>query len=154
MLALIMAAELAAAAAPTQLMLLCAGRGDRIVTDTANVFATNSGGDSAQATVLANGRRSFDGLVQVRINGERGTIRVPQQLLPPIRGSRDEDGAYRLSEIRVSERSITGRFSLNLFNKPKFVIDRSTGAIELSGFGGGFSGVCERVNDAPEARKF
>jgi len=57
-----------------------------------------------------------------------------------------------LDRLSITDRSITGRFDLNIFNKPTVEIDRTTGTIEIDGFGNtSYSGICERV-EAQERR--
>lgn len=87
----------------------------------------------------------------VEITGDSARIFVPPSLLPPVRG-RSDAGWRPLDRLNITDDSITGRFDLNIFNKPTVEIDRTTGTIEIDGFGTtSYSGVCERV-EAQERR--
>lgn len=142
-------------AEPFAVTLACGGKGRGVQTEFGHAnFRDDVGGSAGSATMSVDKRVSYDGRLRIQIRGSEGTIRVPEQMMPPMRGKRDENGAFKLTSVSVNEQTISGQFSFNFMNKPKFVIDRTTGDIEMSGFGNGFSGTCERVADEPEARKF
>lgn len=66
-----------------------------------------------------------------------------------IRGGGDE-GWWTFQTIDIQPERIEGRISLNFANKPKVVINRRTGDIDIGGVGIAFSGVCQKVEkDAP-----
>jgi len=65
-------------------------------------------------------------------------LSVPAALLPPIHGGKR--GEFRVRELQVSERDITGKIKINLLNNSSFRIDRISGRLTSSG---GFQGDCE-----------
>jgi len=105
-------------------------------------------------TTTMTGTDSANAILRIRINAEgAGEIRVPSELTPLLR-SGSKDGWRPFNELTLSDNEIRGRFTLNPLNKPRVLVDRRTGDIELTGWGGGFTGNCERVPDGAEARKF
>ena len=142
------------AAGPLNVTLSCGGVARGLQHDSATGSFTDNNGGSATGDITTTRHVTYDGRLRIRIEGDQGSIRVPGQMMPKLRGKRDEDGAFKLTDVAVNDRTITGQFSFNFINKPKFVIDRATGEIEMSGFGNGFSGTCEKIADEPGARKF
>jgi hypothetical protein len=65
-------------------------------------------------------------------------------------GKRTPDGWYPIDDLTVSDDMIAGTVKRGLL-RAKLRIDRRTGDVD---YGGEFKGVCERVADNPEARKF
>ncbi|MGE0531173.1 MAG: hypothetical protein AB7G40_14795 [Hyphomonadaceae bacterium] len=133
------------------LLLACSGSGDRTTTSSSFGTVTSPYGDTytGQGTQLR--RETISERVMVEITGDTARIFVPASLLPPIRGGSDA-GWRALDRLSITDRSITGRFDLNIFNKPTVEIDRTTGTIEIDGFGNtSYSGICERV-EAQERR--
>ena len=134
--------------------LACFGTARGSVVDTSSAAFSDDDGDSVTGNINTTRRTSYAAALRIRISGEAGDIRVPPRMLPALRGRRDAEGAFKLTNVRVAEKLITGQFTFNFMNKPKFVIDRTTGVIEMTALGGGFSGTCEPVSEEPEARKF
>jgi hypothetical protein len=80
-----------------------------------------------------------DDLVLVDIVGDRGRIRLP----PVMRHAGGDAGWRPMWGLRVDEHLITGRFEMNLWNRPLVVIDRVTGRIGFTAFRGfAFHGDC------------
>uniref|UniRef100_B0T389 Secreted protein n=1 Tax=Caulobacter sp. (strain K31) TaxID=366602 RepID=B0T389_CAUSK len=133
------------------LLLRCDGVATHTATDTATINTSNDDGDtaSANATTYRKERFSERVLLDLKDNGSR--IRVPKSLVPPL-NSGGKDGWWSLSAVNASAESITARFRLNPINKPTIRIDRSTGDIDMSGFGMTFRGTCDRQDRAE--RKF
>lgn len=145
-------ALIASPAFADDLLLACSGSGDRTTASSSFGSVTSQYGDtySGQSTQLR--RETISERVMVEITGDSARIFVPASLLPPVRG-RSDAGWRPMDRLEITDRSITGRFDLNIFNKPSVEIDRTTGTIEIDGFGDtSFSGVCERVE--AEQRRF
>jgi hypothetical protein len=88
--------------------------------------------------------------VLVAVAGDRGRIRLPHAL----RHSIGDEGWRPMWDISVDEHLITGRFEMNLWNRPLVVIERVTGRINFTAFRGfGFHGDCIPY-DANTAQKF
>ncbi len=80
-------------------------------------------------------------------------IRMPPVMTPPINVGSDA-GWWTVDRLNVTPTEITGRFTLNLFNKPSIRIDRVRGSIEVDGnFDYYFLGDCERI-EMPTAPRF
>jgi hypothetical protein len=94
-----------------------------------------------QKSTLETGKTNFDTAVNVSIEGDRGQIRLPQQLVPPIHSGGD-NGWWPIEELIVGHNEIRGRFHLNGLNKPSIVINRRSGVITIDGMIK-FSGRCD-----------
>ncbi len=137
-------------AAALDLKLSCQGVASMTVphVTTAQVYGSNG---YASAGVVSQGTRQTDDMFSVEIAGDNGRVHVPRSLLPPVHGGGKEDW-WDLKELTVTDTEITGRFSLNLFNKPTIRINRLSGVIAMDGLKETFRGTC-----APEdvaQRKF
>lgn len=89
--------------------------------------------------------------VQIVFEGAGGRIRIPESMLPNIRG-RSQDGWRELSEIRQRDDQIDARFSYNFLDKPTVRIDRVTGGILISQLTSRFTGTCQPYDAT--ARRF
>jgi len=139
-------------AAATPLDLVCRGT----ITSTEQVAAETSvrqDGKWTTATTTMDQRVQSDGTVRVQLaeDGAQGRVRLPRGLTPMV--SRGKEGWWDLMKLRVTDDAIRGELSLNWLNKPKLVIDRRTGDIDMRLLGGSFAGICERAPDVDE-RKF
>jgi hypothetical protein len=77
---------------------------------------------------------------------------MPPVMTPSINNGSD-GGWWTFDRLEVSEDQITGRFNLNLLNKPVVRIDRRTGVIEVDGnFRYYFLGECQRAATVEERR--
>lgn len=71
-----------------------------------------------------------------------------------LRFSIGKEGWWDFVKLDTSEVVIRGQISLNALNKPKIVIDRQSGEIDMRGLGMSFQGTCERAPEATAERKF
>lgn len=132
-------ALLLAQAAPA-LDLTCGGGGAANRADTATVYGVQNEGNGAWPTMHDKRRDAFSDRVQVRIVGQEGRIRLPAAMLP---SGHDGDGWFALSDVKLTERALTGSASVNLMNNPKVHIDRDAGTIRIHGWAGSYDGICE-----------
>lgn len=131
------------------LELTCGGGGAANRVDTATIYGVENSGNSAWPTMHDRDRGAFRDRVEIRITGEEGRIRLPKAMLPAVEN--DGDGWFRLNNLKVSERTLTGAAAVNLMSNPKVRIDRATGAIRIRGAAGSYDGVCEGAS--PDARQ-
>lgn len=132
--------------------LICRGAGDGDVSRVQSGFVTNSAGQSANAFVTTKERRSFEDVVNVKIDGTTGTIRLPRRLLPPVHGG--VDGWQKLKGIKISSEQITASALVNFMNKPRVRVDRLAGTITVDAKNGSFVGRCENVDPGTAERAF
>lgn len=137
---------------PSTFSLVCLGGGSANRMSNGSVSAWNSDGDYASANIVGNRSVPFDDQVNVLIDGDKGKIRMPRAMLPPIRGG--ENGWFEIRKIEVSENEITGSVAVNIINSPKLRIDRITGSISISGKAGDYSGRCRPYDPANVQRAF
>jgi hypothetical protein len=140
--------------APLRIRLACSGLQTVTETESTSVNVTKDYdvANSASGTARTTRTNRVPRRIQVEIAGDQARVRLPREMRPLISG-RTDDGWVTWTELKVDEEKITGRYSLNFLNKPGVRIDRRTGEIEMGGLAP-FSGNCERLPDAPEARKF
>lgn len=144
---LILAGALTAQEPTLRLDLVCDGQANVSTSSTTNVgepggpvnFVTTSGRDQVRERVT------------VSFNENGGRIRLPDSMLPTIRG-RSEDGWRPLSNVEISDDRITGRMSFNFIDRPSVRIDRVTGTLEVRGLDTSFVGECQAID--PSARRF
>ena len=96
--------------------------------------------------------QDFASAVTIQIQGEDGRIRLPKKLVPPIHSGGDDQHWWQLEDIVVQADEIRASYRLNGMNKPKVKIDRTSGLISIKGFGQGFEGRCDKVDEG--ARRF
>lgn len=138
---------------PLKLMLVCDGVHRTTEQEITNITAHNQNySQSANGHALTQREVELPRRISVVFEGETARIRLPRPMTPTF--SKSQDGWYTLSEVRVTDRLLSGKLSLNAINKPTLKIDRTTGDVELRGFLMDFSGACERGSDDPQARKF
>jgi hypothetical protein len=133
------------------LLLRCDGTATHTATDTTYANTSNNSGDTGSANVTSYRKERFSERVLLDLKPDGGRVRVPKSMVPPL-NSGGKEGWWTLSEVNASENSITAHFRLNPINKPNIRIDRSTGDIDMSGFGMTFRGTCEPQDRAE--RKF
>lgn len=91
--------------------------------------------------------------MRIRLDGSGGgKLKLPASLIPPI--SIGKDGWWDFVKLDVDSEAIRGQISLNLLNKPRVLIDRHTGDIDMRGLGMRFQGSCERAPEGSSERKF
>ena len=147
-----LAASVNAQESGNRLNLICGGQGAANKPTTANAYAWDNQGGSANAII--NGTRSvgFGDEVALWIEGSEGRLRMPRVMLPAIRGG--DSGWFKLKSIVVTEREITASVAVNALNNPKMRLDRMTGSISLSGKAGDYTGGCEKFDPEATVKKF
>jgi hypothetical protein len=101
-------------------------------------------------SVAGVGRVTADDPLQVDIEGDQGRIRIPHVMRHPG----GDPGWRSMSDLLVDQHLVTGHFAMSLWNRPKVVIDRVSGRLDLVGFHGFiFHGDCAAY-DADTAQKF
>lgn len=137
-----------------ELLLVCAGVGQKKAFGSKTIFMQDNSGNFVTGNVWgSNGVISTDEMVKVKIDGRSGAIQFPEQLIPPIH-NKSADGWYKFTKLKIGEDSITASFALNFVNNPKVTIDRITGGISIKGFGNGFSGECRKFDPETMTKKF
>jgi hypothetical protein len=150
MLALVFVA--AASTAPLDLHLICDGGGVQGGSATAQTYSYDSDGNSRSTTVTIPRSRSFDDQVRVDIAGDSGRIRIPQAMLPPIRGGKE--GWFDLRKVEATDSDITAVATINVLNKVKLRLDRISGTISFTTLRGQFMGRCTAYDPATTQRAF
>jgi len=118
----------------------CAGSGRASETETSYVSTRQRHGDSNFGSVTTTGKRDFSGTAYVEISGSFARVKVPNAMLPTIRGG--DDGWFTVKDPFMNDREITGKIKLNALNKPKLRIDRVSGTLSLTGGFSEFNGQC------------
>jgi hypothetical protein len=94
-------------------------------------------------------------VVRVQVTDGRGRIRYPLTRNLGAVGRTPKYGWFLLSALSVEPDQITGRFKLGWLQTPRVRVDRTTGAMEVSGSDGvRFSGMCEPYPAAAPERLF
>ena len=133
--------------------LIC--EGTALHTETTETFAqaTSSSGVSASGDATTFRRARTTEVMRIHLDGNgRGKLKLPASLIPPI--SIGKDGWWDFVKLDVSEDAIRGKISLNVLNRPRVLIDRHTGDIDMRGLGMRFQGACEKAPDVATERKF
>lgn len=125
------------------LFLRCDGTATHVASETTYANAYNNSGQSASGNATSYRKERFSERILLDLNADGGRVRVPKAMVPPL-NSGGKDGWWTLSDVTASADNITAHFRLNPINKPTIRIDRSTGDIDMSGFGMAFRGTCER----------
>jgi hypothetical protein len=124
---------------PLELNLSCRGESTGLATVGTESYATrNNWGGASTAYGTRQGLVTIDTLISFRLADGAAMLSVPAALLPPIHGGKR--GEFRVRELMVSDRDITGKIKINLLNNASFRIDRISGRLTSSG---GFQGDCE-----------
>jgi len=115
------------------IQLVCYGQAEKIVAESRSGYQWNPDTHKYEPkSEVTTGRRDFDSAVNVSIHDERGQIRLPRQLIPPM-NSGDRNGWWDIDDLIVGHNEIRGRFRLNALNRPTMVIDRRNGTITVDG---------------------
>ncbi|NEX93368.1 hypothetical protein [Caulobacter sp. 17J65-9] len=138
------------ASAEEALNLVCQGTARYSVSESTSI-STGYGNPSASASTSRTERS--DERMRIQLDGPAGRVKPPRAIVPGL-SSGDQDGWWPLTDLTVTEDRIEGRFRFNMLYKPRFVIDRRTGDIDLKSLDIGFNGTCERAAEEPKARKF
>jgi hypothetical protein len=124
---------------PRELNLTCRGESTGLATVGTESYSTaNNYGGAATSYGTRQGLVTIDTLITFRLANGEAMLSVPAALLPPIHGGKR--GEFRVRELVVSERDITGKIKINMLNNSSFRIDRISGRLTSSG---GFQGDCE-----------
>ena len=96
-----------------------------------------------EGTLTAN-RKAMASALQLEASETAGRVKLPSGLLPPGRNG-DAAGGWRpLEQIELADASLSARVGLSVVDQPELRLDRQTGRIEMTGFGGAvFEGRCE-----------
>ena len=125
--------------------LICYGEGQRMTTQTKSGYEWDA---DKKRYVPKSGvewtRQDYDTSVTIEIDGGRGRIRPAKNMIPPIHSDSD-GGWYDIANLSVSRDMIRGEFKLNGANRPKLMIDRRAGRIQLEGLTK-FSGTCDPLD--------
>jgi len=124
--------------------LIC--HGTALQTESTQTFASiegDNGSATGSATTYRKARSSET--MRVKLDGQgAGKLKLPASLIPPI--SIGKEGWWDFVKLDVDEDAIRGQISLNVLNRPRVIIDRHTGDIDLRGLGMRFQGSCERAD--------
>lgn len=155
--ALLAAAVFATIASPAladDLALACSGQGTyQDASGTTATFHNYRTGQSTSAFGTTTGQGVTAAAVGFELTAAGARIRMPPVMTPPINVGSDA-GWWTVDRLNVTPTEITGRFTLNLFNKPSIRIDRVRGSIEVDGnFDYYFLGDCERI-EMPTTPRF
>ena len=141
------------AVAPQSIHLICVGAGTAAKLSSTNGSVYDNRGNSAWGELLSRRDTPFDDQVNIDISADgSGRIRMPRAMLPVIRGGKD--GWFELGSIKMTDSDITAAAEVNFMNKPRVRLDRITGAINISGKAGNYSGECQAYDPASTPRKF
>mgnify|MGYP007089895514 CR=1 FL=1 len=134
--------------------LVCQGSGRYPTSSTSSVTTWNySTGQPSQGSATHTEVQSVNANIRFELRGERARILMPPVMTPTINNGSD-GGWWNFDRLEVTENEISGRFNLNVFNKPRVRIDRRTGVIEVDGnFNYYFLGECQR-DETPVERRF
>jgi len=135
-----------------RLSLVCDGGGSANRATSAQAFAWNNSGGSANAIVTGRREVGFEDQLQLWIEGDQGKARMPRTMLPPVHGG--DGGWFEVKGIRVSDTEITGTVEVNFMNHPKLILDRLAGTVSLAGKAGQFNGRCRKFDPANSQRAF
>lgn len=95
-----------------------------------------------EGTVTAN-QRAMAGEVHLEASPADGRVKLPNALLPPVRNGDVANGWRPLQAVQLADADLSARIGLSVLDQPQLRLDRQTGQIELTGFGGSaFSGRC------------
>ncbi len=132
-----------------EMNLVCAGTGSATRDNNGSLFGSGGGG-----VFGSFGKRDveFEDQVNLWLEGEEGSLRMPRSMLPAIRGG--EDGWFGLRNVEYSDHEITATITVSFINKPKLRLDRYTGAISISGKSGDYTGQCKKFDPAEVERAF
>lgn len=150
----LLASLVPAVAAAESLNLQCTGTGTWPEVQRRSGFAFGSGGGSAwgggNSWQTARDQQQF----RVEVSEVGGRVKVPRVMVPQLNGGGTPDG-WTLKDVEIGEDRITAQFSFNALNRPKVIIDRRSGEIDIKGsYAFSFNGTCEASAIDPEARKF
>lgn len=143
--------QVAAAPTPFALNLICEGDGTQ-AKPSASYGSFYSNGRWANGHVTRMEPESFHDAVRIEIAGDGGRVRIPQFMLPKIRGG--HEGWMNLKKVDVKQDEIDAQATINFANTAKIRIDRITGVMSLGVLAGNFTGQCQSYDPAKIQRAF
>lgn len=152
MIALLLIQAVVAQPPASELNLVCLGAGSANKVASAYAYGGTSYGGSAWANVVGQRTVPFDDQVNVKIDGDHGSIRLPRTMLPKFHGG--DSGWFELRDVQETDDAIIGTAAVNFMNHPKVHLDRITGTISIDGKSGHYSGSCQKYDPAAAAKKF
>ena len=90
--------------------------------------------------------------MQIYIAGGSAQAHPEPAMLPRI-AAKSNNGWFPIYDLVLGKDEISGRYTLNSMNKPRFRIDRRTGVIEAKG-ASYFHGLCRKASAAPPQAQF
>jgi hypothetical protein len=125
--------------AALELSLLCRGTGQMVApVQTTTVQGADNLGYGVSANATTSAVVAYDTTAGFRLQNGTATMRIPGMFLPQMHGG--QAGWFKVKNLQVSEREITGKVSINFMNSSTFRIDRTSGQLSTSG---GFTADCE-----------
>lgn len=147
-LPLLTAREVVAAPSDDTLNLVCVGEGEMMGSEYTNRLEWDKYDHKYRAKSGYETRmKNFESAVTIQIQGNDGRIRLPKKLIPPLHSGGDDQHWWQLDDIRVTQDEIRAGYRLNGMNKPSIRIDRGSGLISIKGFGQGFTGRCDKIDE-------
>lgn len=135
-----------------RLNLICEGSGSARKTETTYINQYDSNTKKYnRASAQTSSKQPFDGIVEVKLSDGSGKIKLPDQMVPPLNAG--DDGWFKIHDLVVNSRKITGSIKINFLNSQQLRIDRRSGLLTIDGGGSSFSGRCSAV-DEDSPRKF
>lgn len=135
------------------LVLVCYGAGNKPATTASPTYKWNSDKHKWDwETTIQSTTQGFSSDVQIEIYGDHGRIHLGPSLVPPIH-SGGSNGWWELDNLVVSPTQITASYRLNGMNKPKVIVDRRTGRIEIKAVTN-FAGQCDSGDWSQGQRRF
>lgn len=119
------------------LNLICMGVGSASKQDNTTVYGNTI---EERANVVGRKTVPFEEQVNVRFNEAQSWLRMPQIMLPTLRGG--NSGWFKIKSLDFGEEEIKGKIAINAINRPTLRIDRITGEISINGRAGNYSGKC------------
>jgi hypothetical protein len=140
-------------APPMPLHLICQGIAETLAGSSATAYAQQSNGQWGTATVNEQHMAEHPEQLKLDFDGAGGgEVLFPMTMMPPIHGGKN--GALPLREVEFSEGGIIARTTINVFNKPRIVVDRVTGNVTVTGFKLAFQGHCVPYDPQTVQRAF
>ncbi len=136
----------------SSITLICYGEASRPSVAPHNGYQWNNTSRHFEPTYgVESTTEHFRSEIQVDIRGTSGRVRPADKMVPPIH-SGGNGGWWDLTDLRVGDDKISGRYHFSGLNSPTVNIDRRSGSIEITGLSA-FSGKCD-VGDWGAGRKF
>jgi hypothetical protein len=132
------------AAAADDLHLVCVGGGAHLQENSVFAMAHNNYGGAAWGQSVGISHDGYEDAVSIDIVNDEGKIRLPRVLLPPIHGG--DSAWFKLTDLKLSNREITGSANVNIVTHPKIRLDRYSGTISINGRMGTFTAQCQKVD--------